>query len=191
MSTRIPVALIAATLLAGCATSTTPVPHCCYAGEQVTTRLEALELRTEDGRTLRFSEVFVGFAPQESLFMRTLPFNEVQGHELEFARLQPLLPLYDANRDGQLEKPEVLVLYAREAARATGTRIRHFGADLPIRAISAPPADVGGLVGWVQARRANMDAEGQALFRDLERLGRDLRTRTNEGGDEPGIFDTD
>ena len=101
------------------------------------------------------------------------------------------LEAYDANQDGRLEKPEMLVLYAREAARASGTPVQHFGAGSPIRAISAPNADIGGLVRWVQERRANMSAQGQAVFRDLERLGLDLRTRGSEGGDEPGTFDFD
>ena len=187
---RFPVlAATLAWLLAGCVSNTTPVPPCCYAGAVTTARLASLVLRTEDGRSVSFGEVFAGFTPEEGLFARTMPFNELLRHEIDSATLQPLLPLYDANEDGRLEQPEVIVLYALEAARATGTRIRHFGADAPIRAISASNADVGGLVRWAQARRASMTPEGQAVFREMERLGRDLRVRGSEGGHEPGIFD--
>lgn len=184
-----PIAASIALLTTACVSNTTPVPPCCYAGAVTTTRLADLPARTEDGRTRRFDEIFPGFTPEEGLFARTLPFNEVLRHDIVHATLEPLLPLYDANGDGRLEQPEVLVLYAREAARATGTRVRHFGADTPIWAISAPNADIGGLVRWAQATRARMSAEGQAIFRDLERLGRDLRIRGGEGGDDTAAFD--
>jgi hypothetical protein len=180
-----------ASIVAGCVSNTTPVPPCCYAGAVTTARLASLALRTEDGRSVSFGEVFGGFTAQEGLFARTLPFDEVQRHEIDSATLQPLLSLYDANQDGRLEKPEVIVLYALEAARATGTRIRHFGTDAPIRAISAPNADVGGLVHWAQARRGSMTPEGQAVLGELERLGRDLRVRGSEDGREAGMFDFD
>lgn len=186
---RIPALAIGAALVTGCVSNTTPVPPCCYAGAVTTARLAEVPVRTADGATRRFSEVFAGFIPEEGLFARTLPFNEVQRHDIIYASLEPLLPVYDANGDGRLEQPEVLVLYAREAARALGTPLRHFGADAPIWAISAPNADIGGLVRWVNANRGRMSAEGQAIFRDLERLGIDLRTRGSEGGDEPGTFD--
>lgn len=175
----------------GCVSNTTPVPPCCYAGAVTTTRLAEVPVRTADGATRRFDEVFTGFTPQEGLFARVLPFNEVERHEINYASLEPLLPVYDANGDGRLEQPEVLVLYAREAARALGTPLRHFGADTPIWAISAPNADIGGLVRWVRANRERMNAEGQAIFRDLERLGVDLLTHGGEGGDEAGTFDFD
>jgi len=191
-ATRALLALAAGTVLvlAGCTSSTQPVPPCCYQGTVTTTRLAALEAVASDGRRLRFADIFPGYVPQEGLVLRPLPFNEVQQQEIIYASLEPLLPLYDANGDGRLEKPEVLVMYAREAALATGTPIKHFGTDTPIWAVSAPTADVGGLVGWVQAQRGVMTEAGQALFSDLDLLGQDLKLLHNEGGvDRGGFYD--
>lgn len=179
----LPAALLLVLALAGCASSTTPVPPCCYAGEVETLRLAELPVTLADGRTLSFAEVFAGYAPQQGVFARALPFDEVLPEDVVFASLLPLLPLYDANGDGRLEKPEVVVLYAREAARATGVDVAHFGAGEPVWAVSAPSADIGGLVAWVEANRSRMSPQGQTIFRDLENLGRDLRVRGSEGGD--------
>jgi hypothetical protein len=184
---RIVVTGALAALMAGCVSNTQPVPPCCYAGAVTTSRLASLQLSTDDGKRLRFAEVFPGFTPQEGLFATPLPFNEVEQHDIIYASLEPLLPIYDANGDGRLEKPEVVVLYAREAARATGTPVRHLGGETPIWAVSAPNADVGGLVSWAQQRRATMTEDGQTVFRDLERLGLDLATRGSEGGDPVGV----
>ena len=75
----------------------------------------------------------------------------------------------------------MIVLYISEALLGTGTPIRHLGGDTPIGALSAPNADVGGMVQWAESRRSTMNSKGQRVFSDLERLGLDLR---NRGGDE-------
>lgn len=185
MNARIlPAALLAVLALTGCASSTTPVPPCCYAGPVETLRLADLPVTLAGGRTVRFTEVFPGYAPQEGLFAHALPFDEVLAEDVIFASLLPLLPLYDANGDGRLEKPEVVVLYAREAALASGVDVAHFGSPhAPIWAVSAPTADIGGLIAWAKANREYMHPEGQAIFRDLEELGRHLRVRGDENGD--------
>ena len=188
MSYRNHLLALIGTLFLGACSTTEPVPPCCYAGAVTTTRLTALQATTDDGRLLGFAEVFPGYAPEEGIILRPLPFNEVQRADIIYSSIEPLLPVYDANGDDWLEKPEVLVLYAREAALAMGTPIRHFGADTPVWAVSAPTADIGGLVTWVQARRGSMSKEGQALFSDLELLGQDLKTGGNDNGAEGGIF---
>jgi len=179
-----PLPALAAIVLAGCASPTTPVPPCCYQGAVVTTRLESLGVRTTDGRRLGFDEALPGYRPQQGLFSTALPFNKALGEDIIYASLQPLLPIYDANRDGRLERPEIIVLVAREAARATGTPVEHLLAgDDPAWAVSAPNADVGGLVSWTRTERGRMTPEGQTVFRDLERLGQDLKLRGSEGAD--------
>jgi hypothetical protein len=182
--------LAAVAALSGCGSTTTPVPPCCYQGAVAVTRLEALSVRTSDGQQMRFAEAFPGFTPQSGLFTRPLPFEEARGEDIIYASLEPLLPIYDANGDGRLERPEILVLYAREAARGTGTPVAAFLAGgTEAWAVAAPNADVGGLVTWTRARQSRMSPEAQAIFRDLERLGLDLHTRGSEGGgDEPGVF---
>ena len=176
-------------ILTGCVSSTTPVPDCCYQGPFTTSRLGVLELSTEAGTRIGFGEAFPGFAPREALFSTALPFDEVESQDIIYASLIPLLPIYDANSNGVLERPEVIVLFVREAARATGTALRHIGGDTPIWALSAPTADVGALVDWAYARLGTMDPEGQQIFRDLKLLGQDLRTRGSEnGGDRTDIW---
>ncbi len=169
-------------VLTGCASTTTLVPPCCYLGAVTTTRLETLEARTDDGARIAFVDALPGFRPQDGLFTTPLPFEEVLREDIIYSSLQPLLPIYDANRDGRLERPEVTVLVVREAARATGTPVEALlAAGNPVWAVQAPNADIGGLMTWVNARRASMTPEGQAVFRDLERLGLDLRQRGSEG----------
>jgi hypothetical protein len=172
---------LAVVTLAGCAANTTPVPPCCYQGEVTTARFEALELTREDGKRMKLLDAMPGFKPQVGLFAAALPFDQVERADMYFASLQPLLDIYDSNHDGMLERPEVIVLYAREALLATGTAVRHIGGDTSIGALSAPNADVGGLVKWAESRRKTMNSKGQQVFSDLERLGLDLRHR---GGEE-------
>ena len=173
--------ILAVATLAGCASNTTPVPPCCYQGEVTTARFEALELTTENGERMKLVDAMPGFKPQVGLFAAALPFEQVDRADMYFTSLEPLLDIYDSNRDGMLERPEVIVLYASEALLATGTALRHIGGDTPIGAISAPNADVGGMVQWAESRRSTMNSKGQQVFSDLERLGLDLR---NRGGDE-------
>jgi hypothetical protein len=167
--------------LAGCASNTTPVPPCCYQGDVTTARFEALEFTREDGERTKLVDAMPGFKPQVGLFSAALPFEQVDRADMYFTSLQPLLDIYDSNRDGMLERPEVIVLYISEALLGTDTPIRHLGGDTPIGALSAPNADVGGLVQWAESRRSTMNSKGQRVFSDLERLGLDLR---NRGGDE-------
>jgi len=173
--------ILAVAALAGCASNTTPVPPCCYQGEVTTARFEALELTTENGERMKLVDAMPGFKPQVGLFAAALPFEQVDRADMYFTSLEPLLDIYDSNRDGMLERPEVIVLYASEALLGTGTALRHLGGDTPIGAISAPNADVGGMVQWAESRRSTMNSIGQQVFSDLERLGLDLR---NRGGDE-------
>lgn len=173
--------LTLAATLAGCASNTTPVPPCCYQGAVTTARFEALELTLENGERIRLVDAMPGFKPQVGLFTAALPFEQVERSDMYFSSLEPLLDIYDSNGDGILERPEVIVLYAREALLATGTQVRHLGGATPIGAISAPNADVGGMVQWAESRRSSMNKKGQLIFSDLERLGLDIR---NRGGDE-------
>lgn len=181
MNTLRQLTLLAIATLAGCTSNTTLVPPCCYQGEVTTARFEALELTRENGKRMTLVEAMPGFKPQVGLFAAALPFEQVDRADMYFASLQPLLEIYDSNRDGMLERPEVIVLYLREALLATGTAVRHLGGDTSIGALSAPNADVGALVHWAESRRSTMNSQGQRIFSDLERLGLDLRYR---GGDE-------
>ena len=178
----LPIALIAFTLT-GCATSTTPTPPCCYQGAVNTARLGTLDVHTTDGKSAKFSDLLIGFTPADSLFTSELPFSEAEYQDFIYASIEPLFAVYDANHNGLLERPEIIALYAQEALLASGVDVRQIGANNPTGAISAPTADVGGLVDWVKARRGTMNDRGRIIFRDLEHLGLDLRTRGSENED--------
>ena len=58
------------------------------------------------------------------------------------------------------------------------------GNPAPIRALIIPPADVGGLVSYVQTRQSQMSPEAQLIFADLDLLGLDLLAPGSKGGSE-------
>jgi len=180
---------ITALALAGCAANTTLVPPCCYEGAVTIARLGDLDVRTEDGKRMKVVDALPGFTPDERLFTRAMPFDEVESQDVIYASLIPLYSIYDANRNNLLERPEIIVLHTLEAMRATGTAVRHLGGDTPIGALAAPNADIGGLMNWVHAHLDSMNEEGQRIFRDLELLGRDLQNRgLDNGGDGVDIW---
>lgn len=177
-------------LLAGCGSATRPHASCCYDGKTTVARLGDVPVTLRDGRQISFEEAFPGFAPHDGAFNRSLPFEEALGHDIIYQSLVPLVPLYDANGDGRLEEPEVVVMYAREAALGSGIEVAHLGAPPGIWALDTANADVGALVRWVEARRGSMSPQAQQIFTDLERLGLDIRTRGSDAGptDDEGLF---
>lgn len=170
--------------LAACGSTTTPIAPCCYTGPAAVVRLEQLVIETRSGQRLNIRKALPGFKPQEGFITRSLPFQEVHGEDIIYASLEPLLPLYDANANGTLETPEVIMLYLREALRGMGVQVRRIGAPAPARALILPAADIGGLVGFVQANRVRMNPTARHVFADLELLGNDLLSRGSEGGGE-------
>lgn len=175
-------------LLAGCASANRPYPHCCYQGATTVARLGDLKITLRDGRAVDFKSVFAGFAPRDGLIHPALPFDEVLSVEFIYQSLIPLLPIYDANNDGRLELPEVVVLYVREAALATGADVAHLGLPPGIWALDTANADIGAMVRWVAMNRGAMTPQGQQIFTDLERLGLDLRQRGSENDGDQEIF---
>lgn len=172
------------TLLSACVSTTVPSPSCCYQGEVTLTRLHQVIYETGDGKTLTLAQVLPGFQPQEGLFTSPLPFREAKSEDIIYASLEPLLPLYDSNSDGRLEHPEIITLYLREAIRGLGNDVKRMGNPAPISTLIIPPADVGGLVNYVQAHLSQMSPEAQLIFSDLSLLGLDLLSPGNQGGGE-------
>ena len=173
-------------VLGGCVSATTVSPPCCYAGDTVSARLLDLQVQLEDGRLLSFAEVFVGFEPHDGVLTRSLPFTDLVPADIIYASVAPLLPLYDANGDGKLEEPEVLVLYIREAALAMQVPVAHLGESPGIWALATSNADEGGLIRWAESRRPQMTPAGRRLFADLERIGADRRSSMGDMGGNGG-----
>ncbi len=169
--------------LSACVATTVPVNPCCYDGPVAVTGFDQLTIKTTSGNTLSIQQALPGFKPQQGFLTSSLPFQEVNSEDIIYASLEPLLPIYDANRNGVLEKPEVTLLYLREAIRGLGVNVDQIGNPQPFQALAAPAADVGGLVQLVKARRGQMNPEAQLIFADLELLGSDLLSKGSEGGE--------
>lgn len=176
-------------LLAGCASMTEPSPPCCYTGTYTMARLQNVSLVMRGGSSVSFGDVFRGFQPSTGLFATAFPFRKVDIASVVYHALAPVLPIYDANDDGWLEKPELAVLYVREAALGLGKHVDHLAVGgKPVRALVLSQADVGGLVDWVKAHKSEMTPEARAIFSDLVRVGQDKLLKGSEGPDvQPGI----
>ena len=171
-------------LLTACASTTDLVRDCCYSGKAALTRIEKVQFVMPDGHQVPFGDLNSEFQPQTGLFTSAFDFRKVDIARVTFAPLLPVLPRYDANKDGHLEEPEITVMYIREAAIGLGYEVDHLAVDgVRADAVTVARADVGGLVSYIKYRRDSMTLEAQAIFQDLERVGIDLRTQPDFGGD--------
>lgn len=172
-------------LLSACASTTDLVPHCCYPGEAALARLENVQLVMDDGSVATVAETLPGFAPSTGLFTKPFDFRRLDIARVTYASLQPVLPLYDANGDGRLDEPEITVMYLREAARGLGHEVDHLTVDGErADAITVARADVGGLMSYIERNLDAMPPEAQAIFRDLELVGLDIRRRAERDSGE-------
>ena len=90
---------LAAAWLAGCAT-TAVVPPCCYVGEVTMARLGQVEVVNRDGSRLPVGEALPGWSPDPRFVTRAPPFPRADIAQVVLQSLTPVLPLYDANRNG-------------------------------------------------------------------------------------------
>ncbi len=164
--------------LSGCASSERVSPPCCYSGPVTLASLEQLSVRTTSGRILSIQQALPGFQSRSSLVGPTLPFREISGEDIIYASLEPLLAVYDSNRNDILERPEFILLYLSEALRGLGVKVDYFAHPEPVRALVIPSADISGLVHYVKTHLARMNPEGRKIFADLESAGIDLRYKS-------------
>lgn len=178
-------ALVAMTLsLVACGGSTALVRNCCYIGDTALVRFDQVEFVAPDGSVSKFADIYPGFTSQDSFVTTPLPFRKVDNALVTYDSLVVILALYDANKNGFLEEPETTVLYLREGAIGMGHKVDHLAVDgKRVNAITTSAADVGGLMRYLEARLESLTPEVQAEFRDLERLGLDIRQRGSEGPD--------
>lgn len=134
---------------------------------------------------LKFVDVFEGFAPQTGFLTTTLPFRKIAVAEIVYQAAQPVAAYYDrnANDNGYLEGPELLVLYIREAAIGLGHPVDFVGVNPRIDALATSAADTGGLLQYVKDNASRMTDGARAIFADMEQIGIDRRSR---GGGGPG-----
>ncbi|NIM28743.1 MAG: hypothetical protein GTO67_09500 [Gammaproteobacteria bacterium] len=176
--------LVAATFLLGGCSGTALVKNCCYDGEEAVVYLDEVEFVAADGSVSKFADVYPGFAPQESFFTTLLPFRKVNNALVVYDSLVLPLSLYDANKNGFTEEPELTVLYLREGALGMGHQVDHLAVGgKRYGAITTSPSYVGGLMQYLNARKDSLPPETQAIFRDLVQVGQDIKLRGSEGPD--------
>ena len=157
---------------------------CCYEGVLVLSRLERVQFVMNDGSKLPFDQVFEGFEAQKRDSPTPLPFQKVNISGLVYDVLSVVLPNYDANKNGFLEAPELTVLYLREGALGEGFKVSHLIIEERVRALQTSDAEIGGLVTYVNTNRSSMTKDAQALFREIDYLGVQVRKRGPQAADQ-------
>ncbi|MDX1431767.1 MAG: hypothetical protein R3286_04895 [Gammaproteobacteria bacterium] len=171
--------------LSGCALNTSLIEYCCYKGEVALAYLEDVKLVTPQGKQLAFRDVYTDFSMQQGLLTKPLPIQNVEIGTVIYQSLAPVLPLYDANKNGKLEPPELTVMYIREGAIGLGHEVDHLVVDgKRANAITTSAADIGGLMKSIDAHLDTFPPASQAIFRDMERVGLDYIQRGSEGSDK-------
>lgn len=171
-------------LLGGCGASTALIKDCCYIGDAALVHLDSVQFVAADGTSSAFAEIYPGYTPQDSFATKSFPFRKLDYGLITYDALAVILPLYDANKNRFLEEPEVAVLYLREGALGMGHDVDHLAVDgKRVDAIMTSRSDVGGLMGYLDARMDTLTPEAQAIFRDMERVGLDIIQRGSEGPD--------
>lgn len=179
------VALLAMTLsLVACGGSTALRKHCCYIGDVTLARVGQVEFVAPDSSVSKFADIYPGFEPQDSFLTTAFPFRRADNGLIIYDSLVWIASVYDANKNGFLEEPEITVLYLREGAIGMGHKVDHLTVDgKRADAITTSASDVGGLMHYLKARQDTLTPEVQAEFRDMELLGQDIKLRGSEGPD--------
>lgn len=174
---------VAILLLTGCS-STALVKNCCYDGEEAVVYLNEVEFVAPDGSTSSFADIYPGFEPQDRFLTTAFPFRKANIGLIIYDALVLPADLYDANKNGFLEEPEVTVLYLREGALGMGHNVDHLVVDgKRYGAITTSRSNVGALMQYLNARKDSLTPEVQAIFRDMVQLGQDIKLRGSEGPD--------
>jgi len=174
----------AAIFLGACVGSTSLIKDCCYQGDAVLVHVDTVHFVAPDGTVSSFDKIYPGFTRQESFATKSFPFRKARYSLITYDSLAVILPLYDANENGLIEEPEIVVLYLREGALGMDHQVDHLAVDgKRTDAIMTSRSDVGGLMNYLDGRMDDLSAEAQAEFRDMERVGLDFIQRGSEGAD--------
>jgi hypothetical protein len=138
----------------------------------------------DDGSELSFAQVYKGFEPQNRGTPTQFPFRRINISGLVYDVLTVVFPRYDANQNGFIEEPELTVLYLREGAIGMNFKVSHLVVDEQIIALQTSPADVGGLVSFVNENRGGMSKQAQSLFGEIDYLSTQIKRRGAEAADQ-------
>ena len=155
---------------------------CCYVGDLTRTSLDELTIELENGDRASFLEIFSGYQPSGGFFHETLPVRDIDIGWVTRPKLAAVLPEYDANNDGLVQQPELLVLYVLEGARGLGFDAVRLDRGGRVQAIQIPSSDIGGLMSFVKNHKQGMSQDAQQIWYDLEYLGLQWRSRGSENG---------
>lgn len=181
---RTSTAVLLVALASGCASPDALRRPCCYQGALTLARLERVRLVMNDGTTRSFDQVYKGFEPQNRDFPDQFPFRSIGISGLVYDVLSVVFPEYDANANGIIEEPELTVLYVREGALGLGFKVSHLEIENRVVALQTSAADVGGLVEYIDANRANMSKEANELFGEMDYLSAQIKRRGAEAADQ-------
>jgi len=170
-------------LLIGCGSTTTIERPSTYVGDIASANLQDVYLAMPGDKRLTFADVFKGFDPQTGFLTTSLPFRRVAVADIVYEAAKPVAEYYDANanNNGYLEGPELLVLYIREGAIGLGHAVDYVGVNPRFDALATSAADTGGLLEFIKKNKANMSEKSRQMFNDIEQLGLDQRTRGKGG----------
>jgi hypothetical protein len=184
----IPVVMLGCLLLAACGSTTTIERPSTYVGDITPAHLQDVYLAIPGDKRLAFRDVFKGFEPQTGFLTNALPFRKFAVADIIYQAAQPVAAYYDANanNNGYLEGPELLVLYIRESAIGLGHSVDYVGVNPRFNALATSAADTGGLMVFVKKNKATMTENAQRIFQDLEQMGLDRRNRGGGGSGGAG-----
>lgn len=179
----VPIVILATLLLAGCGSATKIERPSTYVGDMTSANLEDVYLATPGGKHLEFQDTFKGFEPQTGFMTTALPFRKISIADIVYEAVQPVASYYDsnANNNGWLEGPELLVLYIRESAIGLGHSVDYLGVNPRFNALATSAADTGGLMKFVKQNTSSMTDQAQKIFKDIEQIGVDERNRGRGG----------
>ena len=168
--------------LGGCAPTTQPVAPCCYNGAVTLARLDQLRFIAPGGNSYTSAQALPGLRADSNPFGRSLPFDKVDIKTETFGRLRVVFEQYDANRDGVLQAPELILLLTVETARGLGKNIIGVRTDRPVASLQLSSAQTSALVNYIDTMRGQFNPAAQRLFADMEQLERVLDVFRNDGG---------
>jgi hypothetical protein len=182
------VVILGCLLLAGCGSTTEIERPSTYVGDITPAHLEDVYLAIPGDKRLTFQDVFKGFEPQTGFLTNPLPFRKVAVADVIYEAAKPVAAYYDtnANNNGYLEGPELLVLFIRESAIGLGHSVDYLGVNPRFNALATSAADTGGLMVFVKQNKATMTDHAQQVFRDFEQIGLDRRNRGGGGSGGAG-----
>ncbi len=182
------VVILGCLLLAGCGSTTEIKRPSTYVGDITPAHLEDVYLAIPGDKRLTFQNVFKGFEPQTGFLTNPLPFRKVAVADIIYQAAKPVAAYYDtnANNNGYLEGPELLVLFIRESAIGLGHSVDYLGVNPRFNALATSAADTGGLMVFVKQNKATMTDHAQQVFRDFEQIGLDRRNRGGGGSGGAG-----